>query len=201
VKTLDKGKYDPAIREELDKANWQEISLRLLWYATSKASMLQAMGIADVDHGDLIQESICRVYGGGHNGGYRNWNKEKDPDLAVFLMSVIRSIVDHKRAHHLTFKSNYISMQDDSLSDRDLVNLSPKSPEEILNEEYDLLNLKEVIYKRVKGDEEIEMLLLCIEDGVSKPMHIAEHTGYDIKKVNNVLRRLRRKIKNLSPTT
>jgi DNA-directed RNA polymerase specialized sigma24 family protein len=201
VKTFDKGKYDPTIREELDQANWREISLKLLRFADSKAWMLRAVGIADVDHGDLVQESIILAYGAGPNGNYRNWNKETYPDLGDFLISIIKSILNHKIDHHSKYKNNSISLEDNSLDDRDLVSLSPKSPEEILKEGYDLFNLRAAIYELVKGDEEEERLLLCMEGGVSTPKHIAEETGYEIKKVNNILKRLRRKIKDLAPTT
>jgi DNA-directed RNA polymerase specialized sigma24 family protein len=199
VKTLGKGKYDPAIREELDKANWPEISPKLLKFADSKAWMLRATGIADVDHEDLIHEAILLAYGAGPNGTFRNWNKETYPELASFLISVIKSILNHKMDHHLTFKSDSKSLDDDSLDDCDLVKLSPKSPEEILKEEYALFNLNAAIDERVKGDQEIELVLRSLEDGVSKPRHIAEETGYDINKVNNILKRLRRRIHDLAP--
>jgi hypothetical protein len=201
VNTLDTGRYDPAIREELDKANWQEISPKLLRFANSKAWMLERIGIADVDHEDLIQEAILLAFGAGPDFTYRNWNKKTYPELAGFLISVIKSILNHKIAHHLTFKSDSKSLDDHSFDERDLVNSSPKSPEEILTEEYDLFNLKAAIRERVNGDEGMEMVLNSLEEGISKPQHIAEETGYDINKVNNVLKRLRRRIRDLAPAT
>ncbi len=201
VNASEEGKYNPKIREELGKvgeAGWQEISLQLLWFATSKARMLRTMGIADVDPEDLIQEAISLAYGGGPNNTYRNWNKEVYPDLAGFLISVIKSIVSHKKEHRYKFKTGIL---DDDLGDKELKSLSPENPEELVAQKHDLTNLKEAIYERVKGDEEIEMVLLCLEDGISKPQRIAKETGYDINKVNNALRRLRRKTKDLVPTT
>ena len=201
MKTLGKGKYDPAIQEELDKANWPEIAPKLLRFANSKAWMLRRDGIADVDHEDLIQEAISLAYGAGPNDTYRNWNKETYPDLADFLISVMKSIADHKQDHHKKYKRDSKSLDDNSLDDRHLVNLSPKSPEDMVIEEYDLFNLKAAICERVNGDHEIELVLRSLEDGVSKPRHIAKETGYHINKVNNVLRRLRRRIRELAPTT
>lgn len=197
----EESKYDPAIREELDKANWQDISLELIWYARSKMNMLLAMGITDVGYEDLIQEAISLAYGIGPDNTYRNWNREVYSDLAGFLRSVIKSIVSHKIAHHLRYISEFSSIDDESFGDRNLVALSPKNPEEIIKQQDDLSNLKEAIYERFKGDEEIGMALLCLEDGISKPRHIAEETGYDINKVNNALRKLRRYINELAPTT
>jgi DNA-directed RNA polymerase specialized sigma24 family protein len=192
----EEGKYNPKIREDLDKADWQEISLQLLWYAVSKARMLLAMGIADVDHEDLIQEAISLAYGVGPNDTYRNWNKEIYPDLAGFLRSVIKSIVSHKKDHHKKFKSETSSL-DDALGDKELFPLSPENPQELVIQNHDLKNLKEAIYELVKEDEEIGMVLLCLEDRISKPQEIAEEINYDINKVNNALKRLRRKTKKL----
>jgi len=162
VNAPEEGKYDPAIREELDKANWQDISLELIWYALSKTNMLRAIGITDVDYDDLIQEAILLAYGIGPNNTYRNWNREAYPDLAGFLRSVIKSIVSHKIAHHLKYKSESSSIDDESIGDRDLVALSPKSPEEIIKQKEDLSNLKQSICECFKGDEGIGMVLLCL---------------------------------------
>jgi len=197
VGTYKQGKYNPNIRKELDSADWGDISFQLLRYSVSKAKMLHAIGIADLDHQDLIQEAISLAYGVGPNDTYRNWNREIYPDLADFLKSVIRSIANHKSMHHIKFKSESSSIDDDSSGDKGLVTLSPKNPEEIIKEKNAFSNLKEAIYQRVKGDEEIGMVLLCLEDGTSKIRHIAKETGYDVNKVNNALRRLKRKIKDL----
>jgi hypothetical protein len=191
-------KYNPKIREELDKiGDWQEVSLQLLRYATIKANMLRSMGIADVDPMDLIQEAILLAYGVGPNNTYRNWNKEVYPDLVGFLISVIKSIVSHKKEQREKFKTESL----DEAFDKNLNPLSPKNPEELFSQEHDLMKLKQAIYERIKGDEEVEMVWLCLEDGISKPQRIAAETGYDITRVNNALKRLRRKTKDFSPTT
>ncbi|MBW1947586.1 MAG: sigma-70 family RNA polymerase sigma factor [Deltaproteobacteria bacterium] len=197
VKALGEGKYNPKIREELDKADWQEISLHLLRYANSKTKMLRAMGITDVDPEDLIQEAILLAYGIGPNNTYRNWNKEVYPDLTGFLRSVIKSIVSHKMEKRKEIKAEPI----DEAFDKDLMSLSPENPEALVSREHGLMKLKQAIYELIKGDEEVEMVWLCLEDGISKPQRIAEETGYDITTVNNALRRLRRKTKNLAPPT
>jgi len=197
VNGSEEKKYDPKIREELDNADWQDISLRLLRYAANKAKMLRALGITDTGPEDLIQEAISLAYGIGPNNTYRNWNKETYPDLAGFLISVIKSIVNHKKEQREKFKLDLL----DKTFDKDLKHLSPESPEELVTREHDLMNLKQAIYELIKGDDEVEMVWLCLEDGISKPRHIAEETGYDITRVNNILRRLRRKSKGLAPIT
>ncbi|MDY6894062.1 MAG: hypothetical protein SVO01_01395 [Thermotogota bacterium] len=43
------------------------------------------------------------------------------------------------------------------------------------------------------------MVLLCIEEGTSAPHDISDATGFDIKKVYNLLRKIRRKLDNYKP--
>jgi hypothetical protein len=45
----------------------------------------------------------------------------------------------------------------------------------------------------VKGDEDLEMLILCFEERIDKPEAIAAQTGWDIQKVYNLKRRLSRR--------
>lgn len=194
VNTFGEGKYNPEIRAELDKADWKEISLQLLRFAASKAKMLRAIGVADAGPEDLIQQAISLAYGVGPNNTYRNWNKDVYPDLASFLFSVIKSIVSHKKEHAEKFRTKTI---DNDLGDKEIKSLSPESPEALVIKEQNFADLKMAIYERAKGDEEIEMVLLCLEDGISKPQDIAKEIGYDINKVNNALKRLRRKTKDL----
>jgi len=194
VNTFGEGKYNSEIHAELDKADWQEISLHLLQFAVSKAKMLRAMGVVDVGPEDLIQQAISLAYGVGPNNTYRNWNKEVYPDLASFLRSVIKSIVSHKKEHRQKFKTETI---DNNLGDKEIKSMSPETPEALVIKNQDFSNIKKAIYERVKGDEEIEMVLLCFEEGISKPQDIAKEIGYDINKVNNALKRLRRKTKDL----
>jgi DNA-directed RNA polymerase specialized sigma24 family protein len=201
MSTFAEGGYNPAIREELDRANWEEISIELMRYGDSKQKMLQGIGIADVDYEDLIHEAILLAYGVGPNGNARNWNKEKYPDVIGFLISIIKSITNHKIEHYLRYRKESIPLDYDSLGDRDLVALSPSNPEDTVSEQYDLFQLKAAIYERVNGDRELEEVLRCMEDGISKPREIAEETGYDIDKIYNALKRLRRMIGKLLPNS
>jgi hypothetical protein len=43
------------------------------------------------------------------------------------------------------------------------------------------------------------MVILCIEEGISKPRHIVEETEFDKEKVNYLLKRLRRRLKKYNP--
>ena len=54
-------------------------------------------------------------------------------------------------------------------------------------------NLLTELNDAVKGDEDLELLLLYFEDGMDKPDAIAAETGWDIKTVYNLKRKLLRK--------
>jgi len=185
--------HNPEVREELDnQADWPEILPRLLKYAAAKTMNFRLLGIVDLDPMDLVSEAITLAYSGN-----RNWNKEVYPDPIDFLISVIGSIVNHKIKHYYKFKKGALLLDDTSDKTPELVSLSSQNPEAIVTEKDNLLNLQKAIYEAVAGDEEAGMVLLCIESEKTRPREIAEETGYEVKQVNNILKRLRRKILNL----
>jgi len=71
----------------------------------------------------------------------------------------------------------------------------PTPEEELLTREKKDLEekLKDELYAMVKGDEDLETLLLCFEEGIDKPEIIADQTGCDVSKVYNLKRKLLRK--------
>ena len=77
------SKYDPSIHEKLEKADWDAALPRVLKYAVSRAKIFKWLG-DEVEPEALVQEAIARAYGTGTRGNYRNWNREKCPDLANF---------------------------------------------------------------------------------------------------------------------
>ena len=190
-------KYSPEVRKELDATNWEEIWPRLLKYAESRARKFRLLGITDLDPHDLVARAIALAYGTGPNKSYRNWNKQKYQDLTHFLISVIKSITSHTYDQFYPIQKDSVSLDATPVETGELVPLSPKSPETLLVEETDYLKLKQSIQEAIKGDEELELIFVCFEDGIAKPREISAETGYEIEKVNNALKRLRRKMKNL----
>ena len=69
-----------------------------------------------------------------------------------------------------------------------------KTPEEVTIEYENLQTLKNELDILSNGNEDMGMVILCIEDGVSEPRNIADMTGFEIGKINNLLRKLRRKL-------
>lgn len=199
-------KYDSSILEELKKADWDKVLPSVLKYAVWRAKKFAWIG-DEVDPEALVREAIARAYGVGYRNTYRNWNKDKCPKLETFLIGIIRSMTSHKAEHVSDFQKESLYNEDGSTKDDKLLKsgdetkgfLKPKNPEEELIEAENLQPLMDELNKLSDEDEDLGMIILCIEDGISKTRHIAEATGYDRKKVNNLLRKLRRRLENYDP--
>jgi hypothetical protein len=204
---LTNERYDPSIRKVLDRVDWKFILPKLLYYAQNQCRKFYWLGDQHLHPQDLVQEAISLAYGCGKNGGYRNWNKEYYPDLPSFLKSVIKSIVNHKIEHIKEFPHDSIdSHEGKGEANLDVVDAqvsksiyggtSQCSPEgNILRVENEKVFSKRIMKLKSlgDGDEEMGLVMICFEDGISTPREIAETTGYDVKRVNNILKRIRRK--------
>lgn len=200
------SKYDSTIHEMLDRADWEDVLPRVLKYAISRAKKFQWLG-DKVEPEALVQEAIARAYGVGLRGSYRNWNKEKCPDLANFLIGIVRSMTSHKAEHETEFPNESLFDEDGSLKNVKIFHSvhetggpsKYKSPEEEIIEKENLQILKNELDLLSSADENLGMVILCIEDGVSRPRQIAEETGLEKEHVNNLLKRLRRKLDKYKP--
>ena len=198
-------KYDPSVCSELDHANWNDILPRVLKYAVARARKYYFLVGNQVEAMELVNEAIARAYGGGKGGTYRNWNKGKYPNLVDFLISIIKSMTSHEVEHLEKFKQEDLFHDNGSPKDFQLspdskemaTAFNPKSPEQkfLESERLDLLE------KELRGiqdeDEELGLVILCLEQGISRPMYIAEETGLGRDKVNNALKSLRKKLKKI----
>jgi len=182
--------------KKIKATDWDEIVPRLIKYAIGKCFGLKDQSIGkgfqpiDLAMGaitDLISEE-------------RNWNPDKQPDLFKYLQWVVNSKLDAllkswSRNNEASSKSTLISPQTneqqelDHISDR-ARNLGPSPEEAALSNERE--RLKKEIYTLASGDEVVEGLLLCIEDGIIKPKDIATELQLEVSTINNAYKRLRR---------
>jgi len=116
-------------------------------------------------------------------------------------------MTNHKAEHVSDFPKESLYNEDGSTKDDKVLKFGDetegfqkaKNPEEELIEAENLQPLMDELNKLSNEDEDLGMIILCIEDGISKTRRIAEATGYDRKKVNNLLRKLRRRLENYGP--
>ncbi|XCN72925.1 MAG: hypothetical protein Q3M24_22030 [Candidatus Electrothrix aestuarii] len=200
------NKYDLSVREELDKVNWDSVLPKVLKCAIQVSRKFFWLGYK-VNPEDLVSEAIARAYGVGTGGTYRNWNKKSCPDIAKFLNDIIKSMSSHTAEHEAKFAEESIFSEDGYLKNNKLFAIvdtiagycRPKTPEEKFIETDNLQKLVNVLDKLENENEDLGMVILCIKEGISEPRYIAQETGFDVSKVYNLLKKLRRKLKDFDP--
>ena len=201
---------DDEVLRLLEAADWKNIIVQLTryanwhtsWYKWKTGDPGQLPG--GMTPQDIAKNAIKKVW-----SRTRAWDPEKYPDLLIHLQWIVDSDLNHlfDSKEHLT--SNRISESDDEesaeLTYNNLMHSSSaplnagihhKTPEELLimkeNEEREE-KAKSQLYSLVKGDEDLEVLLMCFEEGIDKPEQIAAAMGCEVTKVYNLKRKLSRK--------
>lgn len=208
-------RYDHANIDEIRNQNWLEVLPRVLKYAVARSKKYYWLGNSSVNPEDLVNEAVARALGVGKDDAYRNWNKDKYPDFVNFLISIIDSMTNHEAEHACKFKGESFFYDDgtEKINNQTESNTHGKSidcsldgshsnqfdPEEmlIMKENYDSLIMK--VKDVASGDDEMGMILMCIEYEISKPAEISAQTGFDIENVYKLLRRLRSKLADIKP--
>jgi hypothetical protein len=192
------------VLELLEAANWRDIIVRLTYHAAIQFRRYGwKTGLPEGNSpDDIALIAIQKVW-----DGTRDWDPDKYPDLFKHLQWIVRSDVEHlfsSLEHKKTGRMPVMEKNDGtevelgestgehphSISGRVL------TPEEELIAEHDRNSEAALItelHDAVKGDEDLELLLLCFEEGIDKPEKIAIETGWDINKVYNLKRKLLRK--------
>jgi hypothetical protein len=198
--------YAPSVQKELDRVDWDSVLPRVLKSAVQLSKKFFWLG-SKVDHEELVSEAIALAYGVGTGGTYRNWNKNSCPDIADFLIGIIRSLTSHTAEHEAKFTEESIFSEDGSPKDNKLFSTvdtitgcyRPKTPEEEFLESDNLQKLMNFLDMLENENEDLEMVILCIKLEISEPRYIAQETGFKVRKVNNLLKKLRRKLKKFKP--
>lgn len=202
-----KKKYDPATREKLEQVDpkeWEDALARALYFARSKTKFIFLFDCR-IDAEELVSEAVARALGAGtgkfdNNVTFRNWNQDKYPLLVNFLISIIRSMVDHIIKEHVGLTFLPTSGNDDFHADKVEGLIQKKRPSE--TPESSLLNVEKAreLLKALEEistkDEEIGMFLLAVDAGYSRAEDQAEETGYDAQQIYNIRKRLKRKLES-----
>jgi len=186
----------------LENADWKDIILKLTHYALLRARVYSwKSGKSDQLLGgktpeDIACEAIEKVL-----SGTRDWDPDKYPNLLTHLKWVVKSDMEHLASsleHQATGRMPEPGEGDEGYET--ILDSSSQTPEEelIAREKQDFEEkVKAELYAMVKGDEDLEMILLCFEEGMDKPEIIASQTGWDVSKVYNLKRKLLRKAAKL----
>ncbi len=192
---LEAADWDLIITELTRHAIWR--ARRYTW-ATGDTNVLPKGKTPE----DIALDAIKKIW-----LGQREWDPNKYPDLLLHLKWIVTSDIDHlfkSWEHKKTTRLNSIQSNEttaDSQSEISPQSISPTyniplTPEEELvsSEEREAANaFLSQLRDSVSGDDELELLLLCLEEDIDKASDIARETGWDINKVYNLKRKLGRK--------
>lgn len=180
------------ILEKLRAADWERIYPALVAYAKHQIWRLPLVkGGGPLPGGrrakDIVQQAIRLVF-----EGKRQWDPEKDPDLALYLKtSVVRSLI-----------SNLVSSADHRLRDAgdpveapDLDGHAGTSPDPSLIVASDecVEVLREIVEHVTADDERLAMVQMGLEDGTPRD-EIAELLSIEVGEVYTLTRKLRRRL-------
>ena len=200
---------DREVIKRIEEAAWDGIILKLTNYAIFKTNRLYwkyrtlPQGLTPED---MVMEAINKMF-----EGKRKWNPSKNPDLYSYLKSVVDSDISHiyeTKEYGLTqpFPETEERQEVEELLDRadptsdHAIYLTPPvlNPEETLLEKEKIKGDEatvDLFFEAIKGDKKLEDLASLIMEGYTKPAEIAEQMGIDVKEVNNLQKRFRRKSK------
>ena len=180
------------VLELLESADWKDIIFRLTHYAIWKTSRyIRKSGSLPGGRTpqDMALEAIEKVW-----TRVREWDPDKYPNLYTHLKWIVDSDIDH------LFKSK------EHEKSRRMPETTSELPSEKPNPEEQLIakenkafeeEIRNKFYAMTEGDEDLETLVLCFDEGIDTPQDIAEQTGWDVSKVNNVKKKLFRKAAKL----
>lgn len=178
---------DASARLDLLKSqDWKTIILRLTLHAEYKVNRLYWQTGRDSLPGgtqtkDFVFEAIRKVY-----QGERLWDPAKHPDLLTYLKSVVDSLVSHLVESHEHKHRQLVSVEDKDGGFDPPDQQSPTAQDELI-----VSDLWNRLWNKVKGDEDTELVLACIEEEMSKPQDISDELQIPIRRVNVAKNKIR----------
>jgi hypothetical protein len=176
----------------LNSQDWDKIIDELTLHAIFKVKKsFWRSGTRDLPKGeqieDIVYNAIDMVY-----SGERKWDPGRNTDILQYLKGVVDSQVSHllESAEHLSReylnelqggKENPIELAVDPAQD-------PLS--EVIASQ-----MKDYLWECAKGDEEMELVLCCIDEGISNRSEISDTLEMPLNTVDNALKRIRRKLR------
>lgn len=140
------------------------------------------------DGPSLAMEALTRVL----EGRRRPWDPQKEPTLLAYLRSVVKSIFS-ELLKAATRESVEVAPVDSE--GRDLV-AAAASTEVGADLELEQSQLQEAILGQFHEDDD-QLVLMCLFEGVVKPAEIAAETGLSTKDVYRVKQKIKRRLSHL----
>jgi DNA-directed RNA polymerase specialized sigma24 family protein len=187
---------DPEVRRHIEEANWEKLTKKLLYYVGTRLGLIYGRSHDIALPGgqsaeDIVQETVSRFL-----EGKRKWKPSR-----VALFDFLKGIASSLISHHHELKETKLrdtrvlvdtnAPEDDIPGTRRQEAVDPTgTPEEALIP-FDTLNTAfNRLCENAGEEEDYNLVLMCIEDGITKPTEIASETGLDILQVYTVKRRV-----------
>lgn len=200
------------VLELLKAADWRDIILRLTYHAVfqfRRYSWKSGLPKGNSPE-DIAVSAIEKVWDGS-----RDWDPDKYPNLLKHLKWIVSSDIEHLFSSIEHKKTGHMpALKNDNRTDVDLGEMAHEHPhsisEKVLTPEEEIIaeqdrrsaeGLIAELHDAVKGDDDLELLLLYFEEGFDKPETIAAETGWDIKTVYNLKKKLLRKAAKIGKDT
>lgn len=176
---------------EFLKANQQEIGLKLLrfarWLAARKYGWDEQAKTLPL--GKDPEDIVCDVVD-DYLHDIRHFKPEHDMEVQLR-----RAISSELWALHQRIEAKAISLQNEN-NDHSLQGYATDDPgpDGIAMVDHDWKVLFELCcsHPKVKGDEELEFLLMAIDDGASTAPEMAQQTGMPVKRIYELQKKLRK---------
>ena len=175
--------------EGLADHEYEELLGRLVFYANGLAVRYgwgSPKGLpAGLEVTDLVLGSIEDLL-----TARRGWDSE-DYEMPAVLRGIIRSKFYHLRNLSRTKYEVRTKLSPEEL---DQILRDPSSTVPTYREVESYQQLAQAIRECASGDTELELIVVCLEDGISKPREIATELDLPVESVNVLLRKLRRRV-------
>ncbi|MEZ6243730.1 MAG: hypothetical protein R3B57_11895 [Phycisphaerales bacterium] len=185
---------------DLSGDEWSELTERLSLYATRKMSKLFWRGVparrgghapGGIEPQDLASEAIVSVIDGS-----REWDPAAHPDFRRFLEGVIDSKVNHLAES----ADNRMTRREPVTTDGQIKELKTtrrnfeSDPADLCCECDAADSFRQFVEKEIAGDDQLEQVFECLAAGIIRPREIAELLECEVTVINNIQKRLRRRV-------
>lgn len=172
---------DQEIVRRLDEHDWNGSIIRLAAYVTVLCRFAGEQGIpGGLEPEDIVIEAIEKVY-----AGVRKWDPQQDPDLHLYLKSVVKSIL-----------SNRFNLADNRTLAGILLEDTLTDPAADAESDLYARQLDQSISTAMRGDPELCLVYKALKDGL-RPAQIAEEYALKINTVRNAQKRLCRLVEKI----
>jgi hypothetical protein len=187
---------------DLSDEQWDELLERLTYHASCRLARLRWRGVRSgpppggVEAADFASKAMELVI-----LGQRAWDRSAYPDFAKFMKSVIDSRISslvRSIENRTTRRIGRPGASDEGAAAYEFSGYD-EEPIELDIQREDAEAFRAAVIKALDGDEQAFQVFECLEADITKPAEIAEYLGVPVKEINNVQKRLRRKLNDLRP--